>query len=36
VNLLPRGPRSVMIRSIFGGSSSTSVLEGMDEVAAGR
>jgi hypothetical protein len=32
VNVLPRDARSVMIRSIFGGASSTSALQPMDEM----
>jgi hypothetical protein len=36
LNVLPRDPRSVMIRSIFGGASSTSAVQSMDETLAGR
>jgi hypothetical protein len=36
LNVLPRDARSVMIRSIFGGASSTSAVQSMDETLAGR
>ncbi len=36
VSGLPRDARSVMIRSIFGGASSTSAVQPMDELLAGR
>jgi hypothetical protein len=36
LNVLPRDARSVMIRSIFGGASSTSAVQPMDETLAGK
>jgi hypothetical protein len=36
LNGLPRDARSVMIRSIFGGASSTSAVQPMDEMLAGK
>jgi len=36
LNVLPRDARSVMIRSIFGGASSTSAVQSMDETLAGK
>jgi hypothetical protein len=36
LHVLPRDARSVMIRSIFGGASSTSAVQSMDETLAGR
>jgi len=36
LNVLPRDARSVMIRSIFGGASSSSAVQPMDETLAGK
>ena len=36
LNVLPRDARSVMIRSIFGGASSTSAVQSMDEMLAAK
>src|SRR5262245_26459831 len=36
LNVLPRDARSVMIRSTFGGASSTSAVQSMDETLAGK